>query len=221
MKEKMKKKNVLLLVLLLLLVTVAMGGTIAWLTQVSTVTNSFTVGSFENPTTSPTDPSVAISLEGNLYEPSWDKNAEHKLLPGVTYAKDPYVGIGKGSEDAVVYVYVDNTLSNKVYFTLNAGWEAVTDETTAGSKAGTYTSGLFKYTAGLTGAATADVWTTTPLFSEVVTDDTAGITDFTPASGDEPQIVVSSLVHQAKDGAGNKIDDATILSAAKEAFGIQ
>ena len=218
-KEKKNKKSLILLVLALLISFAMVSGTVAWLTRTSKITNSFTVGTFEVPTTDPEDATQTISIDGHLYEPSWDANAPHKLLPGITFEKDPYVGIGAGSEDAVVYVYVENNFSNKVYFTINSGWEAVADNKTAGSKEGTYTSGLFKYTAGLTGSADADSWTTTPLFSEINADDTADSEDFTVAAGVN-EIVVSSFIHQAKDDEGNAINEATILEAAKAAFGI-
>ena len=115
---KKNKKRLLLIVLLGVISLTFIGGTVAWLTQTNTLTNSFTIGTFEIPTTDPTDGSQ-VSLDGHLYEPSWDESETHKLLPGVTFAKDPYVGIGQGSEDAEVYVYVKNNFSNKVYFNLN------------------------------------------------------------------------------------------------------
>lgn len=216
--KKNNKKRIALIVLVVLLIITIVGGTVAWLTRTDRLNNKFTVGSFEKPTTDPTDPTKTISIDGNLYEPSWDSEAEHKLLPGISFDKDPYVGIGKGSEDAAVYVYVENNFSNKVYFTMNTGWEAV--EATAGAKADTYTSGLFKYTAGLSNAADADVWTSAPLFSKVVVADDANISDFTVAAGKDKEIIVSSFLHQAKDDEGNDIDATEILTAAKKAFGI-
>lgn len=215
---KKNKKMILLVILLLFMVFATAQGTIAWLTRTSKITNTFTVGTFELPTTNPNNPNETITLEGNLYEPSWDATEEHKFVPGITITKDPFVGIGKGSEDAVVYVYVENNFSNKIYFTLNAGWEAV--EAESGYAQDTYTSGLFKYTDGLVGSTTDDVWTSTPLFSEVVADETANIVDFTVAEGEKLEITVSSFIHQAKDSSGNAIDAATIEAAAKQAFGI-
>lgn len=129
-----KKKSILLIALAFLIAIATIGGTMAWLSKKSSVTNTFTVGSIVVPTTDPTASSVTIDIDGNVYEPSWDEEAEHKLMPSATFVKDPYVGIGKGSEDSAVYVYVENTLSNKVYFDINEGWEAV--EATSGSKAG-------------------------------------------------------------------------------------
>ena len=224
MKKKNRKYVVTPLLLLLLLVTV--GGTVAWLTAKSSVKNSFTVGSFNLPTTDPTDPTKVKEQTQFLDEPSWVSNDPHKLLPGVTYDKDPYVGIGKGSEDAVVYVYVKNAFTkngaNSVYFTINDGWEAVSNTVSGAGGTGSYVSGLFKYTAGLTNAANADVWTTKPLFSEIVVSNNAKSTDFEIAEGfDEGAITVESFIHQAKDGEGKAISDTeVILPAAKTAFGI-
>lgn len=212
-----KKRNALLVVLGVILAVGIIGGTVAWLTRTSSLTNTFTVGSFETPVTDPTDSSKTIDIEGNLYEPSWDEDAEHKLLPGNEYAKDPYVGIGAGSEDGVVYVYVKNNFSDKIYFEINNGWSAVSGYATAGSKAGTYTSGLFKYDTVLTASANSDVWTTTPLFSKVEVADTANSADFNTESNAKT-ITVSSFLHQAKDDEGEDIDATEILNAAKGAF---
>lgn len=219
-KRENKKRLYMVLILLLLLVLLTATGTISWLTKVSSITNTFTVGSFEKPKTSPTDPSQTITIDGNIYEPSWDANAEHRLIPAATFVKDPYVGIGAGSEDAVVYVYVENSFTNKVYFSINAGWEAVSGSTTAGYKAGTYTSGLFKYTAGLTAEDNADVWTATPLFSEISTDDSSEISDFTETADGKTEIKVSSFLHQAEDSNGTAISTDTIEAAVKSTFGI-
>ena len=214
-----KKRNVLSVILGVILAVGVIGGTVAWLTRTSTLTNTFTVGNFETPVTDPTDSTKSINIDGNLYEPSWDKNAEHKLLPGNEYAKDPYVGIGAGSEDGVVYVYVKNNFSNKVYFNINNGWSAVSGYTTAGYKSGSYTSGLFKYDAGLTAKNDGDSWTTTPLFSKVEVAEEANSSDFNTGSNDKT-IVVSSFLHQAKDDNGDPIDGTEILNAAKDAFNL-
>lgn len=217
--KRTSKKHYAVLVFVLLLAFLVAAGTVAWLTRTSSLTNTFTVGSFTTPTTDPKDPTKTISIDGNLYEKSWNPAEEHKLVPSASFAKDPYVGIGPKSENAVVYVNVENNFSDKVYFALNTGWEPVLGCVTPGSLSGTYTSGLFKYTAGLTASADADVWTATPLFSEVTTDESANTSDFTPATGKNAEIVVSSFLHQAKDDEGNAIDSATTDAAAKQQFG--
>lgn len=213
----MNKKIFIGLALVIILTLCGIGGTVSWLTRTDKLVNTFIIGSFERPSTSPIDQSK-ISLDGYLYEPSWDSKIEHKLLPGLEYDKDPYIGIGKGSVDAVVYIYVENNFSNKIYFNLNNGWEAV--EANSGFKTGTYTSGLFKYKEGLNNASDSDVWTDTPLFDKVIIDDTALSIDFEVSSGKNPEIVIFGFIHQANDGNGNKIDEAIILKAAKNAFGI-
>lgn len=219
-RTKRTNKNYLaVLVFALVLVFFVTAGTIAWLTRKSSISNTFTIGTFNSPTTDPTDSSITIDIDGNLYEPSWNKNVIHKLVPSASFPKDPYVGIGAGSEDAVVYVKVDNNFSNKVYFTINNGWTAVSGQTTAGSAADTYTSGIFKYTAGLQGNASSDSWTTTPLFSSIVTADNATVADFTPVQqGADTEIVVTSFLHQAKDASNNDILSATIEAAAIQAL---
>jgi len=215
---KGNKKLIAVVIFALLLVFLVAAGTIAWLTSTSSISNTFSVGSIEIPTTSPLDPLQTISISGNIYEPSWNAEEAHKLVPSVVFDKDPYVGIGKGSEDVAVYVYVENSFSNKVYFTINAGWEAVT--ATEGASSGTYTSGLFKYTAGLSGATSADVWTEQPLFNNVTVDESATKEDFVLAVGEESEIKVSCFLHQAKDGSGNDISTATIEATVKAAFNI-
>ena len=216
--KKTNNKMIAILVFLLILAFLISAGTIAWLTKTSSVSNIFTVGSFENPSTSPINPEETISIDGNIYEPSWKSEEDHKLVPDITFTKDPYIGIGAGSEDAAVYAFVENNFSNKVYFTLNEGWEAVSAE--EGFKEGTYTSGLFKYTAGLKGNADLDVWTEQPLFSSVTTDETATVEDFTVEESKNLEIKVSSFLHQVKDGEGTDIPEKTIEDAAKQAFGI-
>ena len=214
-RTKRKNKNALIAVLLLLIIALlAAGRTIAWLTKTSSISNTFTVGTFTTPKTDPKDPTKTINIDGNLYEPSWDSKAEHKLVPAASFSKDPYVGIGPGSEDAVVYVYVKNTLSNKVYFTLNEGWEAVSGHVTAGFAENTYTSGLFRYTAGLTASNSDTVWTSKPIFNQIVTDNEATAQDFTAKQGEDLEIVVTSFLHQAKDSTGATISIQDVIEPA-------
>ncbi len=230
MRERKTNKKSMLLVLVALLLVAAMGmGTIAWLTATSHATNTFTVGEISTPDPNPTDPEDDNPIDpedpdqpeydptvtGNIFEPSWAPDEEHKLYPGVTIDKDPYVGVGAGSEESVVYVYVENDFSNKVYFTINEGWSAV--DAVAGSQTGTYTSGLFKYNTNLVGSRAkigveglveADDWTDTSLFSKVVVDttaDAADLKDKTDATTGTADITVYAYIHQAKDADGNGV----------------
>jgi len=219
----MKKNKKYVVIALLLLVMVAfVGGTVAYLTATSSVDNTFTVGSFAVPTTDPVTGQTK-AINNYVDEPSWIDGDVHKLLPGASFDKDPYIGIGAGSEDAAVYAYVENNFTNpgKVYFTINSGWTAVSGTTTAGIPANSYTSGLFKYTAGLSDADddNEDKWTSTPLFSSIDVTNDATAADFEVAQNEVPTITVHSFLHQAFDPATNQaVDATTIETAAKTAF---
>lgn len=190
---KTKTRSILTVCLALALVATAVLGTIAYMTATASKENTFTVGSFNKPT-DPDHPDQ--TLDSYLIEPSWVENS--KLVPGYSVAKDPKVGIGTGSEEAYIYVYVDNktlTDANKklVTFTLNEGWTAVADHAVAGDGANTYVSGLFKYNTKLTGGN----WTSN-VFTKVDVSANANTTDFAA----NPQMTVYAYIHQATDGAG-------------------
>ena len=190
---KSKTRSILTVCLALALVASAVLGTIAYMTAQDSKTNTFTVGSFNKPT-DPDHPDQ--TLDSYLIEKNWVENS--KLVPGGSVAKDPKVGIGAGSEDAYIYVYVDNktlTDANKklVTFTLNEGWTAVADHAVAGDAPNTYVSGLFKYNTKLT----AGSWTSN-VFAKVDVSANANTTDFAA----KPQMTVYAYIHQATDGAG-------------------
>lgn len=217
--EQKSKKKYFIAALAVLLVAVAVGGTIAWLNSQSGLTNSFTVGDVNNPTTEPGDPGQPIdpehpdnpqdeNLDGNLYEPNWVDDS--KIMPGNSIVKDPYVGIGEGSESAYVFIYVDNNTMSQAgsekddapYFVLNGNWAAVKDSdstvlaNSAVENPSAYTSGLFMYSTDSTnpvlleGFADKDNWTVNPIFSEVKTPKNAVASDF----AENPTIDVKSYV---------------------------
>ncbi len=231
------KKNTVAVIAILLVCVLAIGGTIAYLTSHSQLTNKFTVGQInpidkgdKGPGGTETDPDPVdpgkdnSKLNGNLYEPGWDVD-NAKLLPSATIKKDPYVGVGAGSEECDVYVYVKNTMTNNnhIYFSVNAGWEPVAGQATALPN-GKYTGGLFKYTAGLNALdAKNNVWTSAPLFTNVEVSNDAKAEDFTVSGNDKTvgAIEVQAFLHQSKNAEKQDIDDNTILEAAKKAFGIK
>lgn len=200
---KSKARSILTVCLALALVASAVLGTIAYMTAQDSKTNTFTVGSFNKPT----DPDSHQTLDSYLIEPNWVENS--KLVPGGSVAKDPKVGIGAGSEDGYIYVYVDNktlTDANKklVTFTLNEGWTAVADHAVAGDTANTYVSGLFKYNTKLTGGN----WTSN-VFTKVDVSANANTTDF----AENPQMTVYAYIHQATDDAGDDLAAAANTAA--------
>ena len=202
---KSKTRSILTVCLALALVASAVLGTIAYMTAQDSKTNTFTVGSFNKPTTGPDG--SQLEEAAYLVEPSWVEDS--KLVPGGSVAKDPKVGIGAGSEDAYIYVYVDNktlTDANKklVTFTLNEGWTAVADHAVAGDAPNTYVSGLFKYNTKLT----AGSWTSN-VFAKVDVSANANTTDFAA----KPQMTVYAYIHQAADGAGVDLADTANTAA--------
>lgn len=181
--ENKKKKRYGIVAALLLLVLAAGVGTYAWLTAQSNLTNNFTTAGINKPTTNPDHPDQPIpddntKVNGNLTETEWVANS--KLAPGLSVPKNPNVGIGKGSEDAYVYVFVNNKTasagtaeSKTTYFTINHGWKAVDADTVEGEPTH-YLGGLFVYVGEGTEATpliaskTEDKWTG-DLFSQVTT----------------------------------------------------
>ena len=181
--ENKKKKRYGIIAALLLLVLAAGVGTYAWLTAQSSLPNNFTTAGINKPTTDPDHPSWPLpddntKVNGNLTETKWVANS--KLAPGVSVPKNPNVGIGKGSENAYVYVFVKNETasagtpnSRKTYFTINSGWKAV-EATTVEGEPTHYLGGLFVYVGDGTEATpliaskTEDKWTG-ELFSNVTT----------------------------------------------------
>ena len=103
---KTKRRALLLTFCAVLLVVASVMGTIAYLTSKDEVTNTFTVGK------------VAITLDeakvtedGKPVTPAERVKANsYKLLPGLTYTKDPTVTVKSGSEKA--YVRMKVTFNN-------------------------------------------------------------------------------------------------------------
>lgn len=101
---KTKSKALLLTLCAVLLVTASMLGTMAYLTDNKTVTNTFTVGQ------------VQITLDEEDTDNSTpgadrDKANAYHLLPGHTYTKDPIVHVNSTSEDCYLFVKVANEIA--------------------------------------------------------------------------------------------------------------
>ena len=102
---KTKSKALLLSLCAVLLVVASVMGTMAYLTSSDTVTNTFTVGKVEikldeTDVTNPNGPRV----QANSY----------KLLPGLTYTKDPTVTVKAGSEPSYVKMTVTFTMAKEL-----------------------------------------------------------------------------------------------------------
>ena len=87
----MKKKHVALLMACMMLLGVAIGGSLAWLTDdTEPVTNTFTVSD------------INIGLAETTGE-------NYKMIPGWYIGKDPKVTVYGGSEDCYVFVKIDKS----------------------------------------------------------------------------------------------------------------
>ena len=223
------KKKFLIGALAVLLVAICVGGTIAWLTASDNLTNSFTVGEINDPVDppdgkpDPDEPDSNAKLEGNLYEIFVDQS---KIIPGDSIDKQAWVGIGPKSEDSFVFAYIDNKMmamggvagaEDTAYFTLNEGWKAVDGQAYKyNNQDDKFTGGLFMWVGGdgtsnvpvaLQASDTDDVWTSTPVFNDVVIPDTAVAADF----AESPTMDVHSFIIASTDkmnGAG-AITEAT------------
>lgn len=86
---------------------VAIGGTIAYLWDSESVTNTFTVGKVE------------IQLDET------NETHEYKVTPGATTPKDPKVMVKENSEDSWLFAVVTNTTDCITYEKAD-GWDALT-----------------------------------------------------------------------------------------------
>lgn len=231
-KAKISKKRTAIVAAVLSLALAAGLGTYAWLTAQSSLTNTFTVGSINNPDhkPDPTNPDQPggddWDVTGNLIETKWVDNS--KLTPGASIAKNPNVGLGKGSDNSYVFVYVKNALvtagttpANTPYFTINNGWTAVDGQVLTNGTAGQYMSGLFMYTKSsatpstvpglLAASETTDVFTG-ELFSNVVVP---GSLTKDMVNGANPTMTVSCYIFGGNQADGDTDAAANALAQAK------
>ncbi|MFI3327373.1 MAG: SipW-dependent-type signal peptide-containing protein [Clostridia bacterium] len=124
---------------LCLVAALAIGGTLAYLTDsTATVTNTFTAG--EN-------------IDIDLYETNDGSEVltkDYTIIPGDEEAKDPTVEVEAGSEDVYVYVDVienngtiltDTSFSDYITYSVSSNWREVTvTNNTTGTKTYVYTN---------------------------------------------------------------------------------
>ena len=103
---KTKSKALLLTLCAVLLVAASVLGTMAYLTSTDTVTNTFTVGKVSIKLDE-----AKVTTDGKPVEPAQRvQQNEYKLMPGLTYTKDPTVTVLNGSDAA--YVRMKVTFNN-------------------------------------------------------------------------------------------------------------
>lgn len=109
----MKKKIFIPIIALALVCCCVIGGTIAWLTDVTDpVKNTFTVGN------------ISIELKETPVE-------TYKMVPGCTIAKDPTATVKAGSEDCYLFVKVEKSANFDTFMTaaIADDWKVLSGET--------------------------------------------------------------------------------------------
>ena len=126
----MKKKTIALLLVLVMIFGISVGGTIAYLTDKEAVTNTFTVGNvkIKLTETAVNEAGVPVDEEGITKADSTDENwkaavieandstpvgNKYKLIPGMSYTKDPAVTLLEGSEKSYVRMRVTVTYNTE------------------------------------------------------------------------------------------------------------
>ena len=111
---KTLKKALLLALCAVLVVGGSILGTLAYLTDTETVTNTFTVGDIritldEAVTNTEGKPMKGNTLAATVAEADrTSEGNEYHLLSGLTYTKDPVLTVEGGSESCYIYIQVDN-----------------------------------------------------------------------------------------------------------------
>ena len=104
------KKSVKILLLSLcavLLIAATVAGTLAYLTSRAEVVNTFTVGNVTI-----TMDEAKVDADGKATAADRVTENVYHLIPGKTYDKDPTVHVAAGSEDAWLFVKVENGLAD-------------------------------------------------------------------------------------------------------------
>lgn len=126
----MKKKTIALLLVLVMIFGISVGGTIAYLTDKEAVTNTFTVGNvkIKLTETAVNEAGVPVDKNGITQADSTDENwkaavieandsapveNKYKLIPGMSYTKDPAVTLLEGSEKSYVRMRVTVTYNTE------------------------------------------------------------------------------------------------------------
>lgn len=108
----------------ILLVAVSIAGTLAFMTDEETVTNTFTVGN------------VTITMDETDYDVYGDQVSsttptqtnEYKLIPNHTYKKDTTIHVAAESENCYIFVKIENGLNDDATVAIKADWTSVDGE---------------------------------------------------------------------------------------------
>lgn len=190
------KKTLTVLLALVLVIAMSVAGTMAYLTSTASVTNTFTVGN------------VTITMdETDVDNSTADKERDtanaYKLIPGVTYTKDPIIHVDSLSESCYLFVKVVNGIKNYEAATTIADQMTANGWVVVDASKGTY---VYAKDTGAKDVVAAG--SNVPVFGTFTIADNANIT----ASGSALDVVVTAYAVQA-EGFADK-SPAEIWTAA-------
>ena len=174
---KKAKKILSLLLCAVLLVAASVAGTLAYLTDNDTTTNTFTVGK------------VDIELQEYEVDPQTGKKTETQtvvqkledleLVPGRIIEKNPFITVASDSESCWLFVKIENNLGEAVTINGMDGWTAVEGKT-----------GYYMYNEKVDAGETVPVFESVTVDSKLEYDD---LNDITPKN-----IVITAYAVQAE-----------------------
>ena len=174
---KKAKKILSLLLCAVLLVAASVAGTLAYLTDNDTTTNTFTVGK------------VDIELQEYEVDPQTGKKTETQtvvqkledleLVPGRIIEKNPFITVASDSENCWLFVKIENNLGEAVTINGMDGWTAVEGKT-----------GYYMYNEKVDAGETVPVFESVTVDSKLEYDD---LNDITPKN-----IVITAYAVQAE-----------------------
>ena len=172
---KNAKKIVVLLLCAVLLIGASIAGTVAYLTDNDTVTNTFTVGEVGIELKE-----YAVDAETGAIDKSSkvDGLQDLKLIPGRTIDKNPFITVDDGSEDCWLFVKVDNGLEGAGVILWANGWTPVDG------------AGYYKYESTVEANAVIDVFTAFKCDADLTND--------TLADYNNKSIVITAYAVQAE-----------------------
>ncbi|MBP3623427.1 MAG: hypothetical protein J6J19_05095 [Oscillospiraceae bacterium] len=187
------KKPLTVLLALVLVIAMSVAGTMAYLTSDATVTNTFTVGKVaitmdEKDTDNDDNRDDNVTMPDNTVR---DKANAYKLIPGVTYTKDPIIHVDSLSEDCYLFVKVVNGIKDYEA----AGATTIAAQMAAkGWKLVDETNGIYVYAENTANKTVVSAGSNITVFESFKIADNANIT----ASGSALDVVVTAYAVQAE-----------------------
>lgn len=161
---KKVKKILALLLCAVLLVAASVAGTLAYLTDNDTATNTFTVGNvdielqeYEVDAQTGEKKANATAVEGLT---------DLELVPGRTIQKNPFITVASDSETCWLFVKIENNLGDAVTINGMDDWTAVEGK-----------AGYYMYKEAVAAGATIDVFKSVTVDSKLEYADLNGIED--------------------------------------------